>query len=937
MRVKAGAAYKLGMANPTTYPASLASAATLFHTKVTAASASATQTITAPVNNFATTSRTAIPVGLQVNIDNDEAATSPALTNVGFGTTDPFLYEVLEGSTVLASSNALRKTGATPATTRSAERQVVTATIDGPLAIGVHNLTHRIKDPLGNVIGTPPTAKVLVWDRPQLALVNGVAAPQATPNTFIVDRTTSITFAGSRFSVGNDTSDVTMTIDGVSAGANTATDPTKFSFSVSSLTAGSHTVVLTQTYSGSNLSGTLPTLSATYTVDNSSGNLDTVAPVGLVVGAPTNNATVVTSQPTISGNAEAGSTVAARYSLTGANSWTTLSTVTANASTGAFSFGAAEWGANNLVANSSYDLQVRATDSAGNSSAWTDAQVTISSAAAAVKVAISPSSGVAAAAVDGKRYSNTATAVFTLPLTAFDGTAISSGAVTGLATTDFTVTNGSITASALTTAGSLSITVTAAAAGPVTIALPAGAFTFGSTANEAATSFTYVKDSVAPTFTTAVLPNSNSTSAVGTSFKLVLTANEPIASADSTKVVAAFAGTGTTLPTIAFNSTTGFSADRKTVTFTASGAVPGAATGVTFTFTAAALTDLGGNTSAAVTAATPAKAWDNTAPDLTSIASTAAAVGKVAPLPYTITFTEPVTGFDLSKLDITNGIATVFSGTGATYTLTVVPGEGPSPVRVAIKTGTVVTDGVGLTATVSGSTVGKHLLTRIYDSTPPRVVSLASSTTAPTSTNDNPTNLTSIPVSLVFSEAVTGLTAASFQVDNGTISSFAGSASAYSFNVDVAAPTADVKKIRVLLAAGKVSDSVGNLNSSVAVLLRNYDGIVPTLDFAAPSLTGTAGTAESKASFTLNVNNSGTSDVKSAAFDATKIQVNGGTIESITPTSSGGLLTSVQVLVVFPRAIGNAVTVTALPGAITDIAGNRNATSSRTLVIDSNG
>jgi len=280
---------------------------------------------------------------------------------------------------------------------------------------------------------------------------------------------------------------------------------------------------------------------------------------------------------------------------------------------------------------------------------------------------------------------------------------------------------------------------------------------------------------------------------------------------------------------------------------------------------------------------------------------------------------------------------------GLIYTLTVMPGEGPTPVKATITTGTVVADLAGNTLTTSAL-----FLNRTYDSTAPRVLAMTSSTPAPTSTDPKPTNLPSIPCSITFSEPVTGMAAGVFQVENGSVSGFVQQTpSLYKFNVDVTPGAPLSKKVRVVLpaAAGvglvKVLDSVGNANSSVAVLVRNYDGVIPTLNYVTPALVSTSSVHDAKGTFVININSATTpttSDVPLASFDPSQLSVVGGTIDSITEThsSSPSKLLTITVSVTLPRGAGNVVTLSALPGVVTDAAGNQNASSSMQLIVPAN-
>ena len=57
----------------------------------------------------------------------------------------------------------------------------------------------------------------------------------------------------------------------------------------------------------------------------------------------------------------------------------------------------------------------------------------------------------------------------------------------------------------------------------------------------------------------------------------------------------------------------------------------------------------------------------------TTITSTESSPTNTSPIPITITFNESVTGFELSSIAVSNGMATNFSGSGTTYTADIVP------------------------------------------------------------------------------------------------------------------------------------------------------------------------------------------------------------------------------------------------------------------------
>ena len=85
-------------------------------------------------------------------------------------------------------------------------------------------------------------------------------------------------------------------------------------------------------------------------------------------------------------------------------------------------------------------------------------------------------------------------------------------------------------------------------------------------------------------------------------------------------------------------------------------------------------------------------------------------------------------------------------------------------------------------------------------------------TSAPTvvmsSTLGDPTNTTPIPVTVTFSESVTGFTASDILAVNGTVSNFAGSGAAYTFDLT---PSAN-GLVTANIAAGVAIDAAGNGN-----------------------------------------------------------------------------------------------------------------------------
>lgn len=107
-----------------------------------------------------------------------------------------------------------------------------------------------------------------------------------------------------------------------------------------------------------------------------------------------------------------------------------------------------------------------------------------------------------------------------------------------------------------------------------------------------------------------------------------------------------------------------------------------------------------------------------------------------------------------------------------------------------------------------------------FDAVQPTVV-ISSTTTTPTS-------VTPIPVTVKFSESVTGFTSSDLVVLNGTIEDFGGSGADYTFDL---VPVAD-GLVRVDIPAGVAEDLGGNPNKAATTFSRTFDGQGPTVSMS---------------------------------------------------------------------------------------------------------
>ncbi|GAA4363055.1 hypothetical protein GCM10023185_31480 [Hymenobacter saemangeumensis] len=239
---------------------------------------------------------------------------------------------------------------------------------------------------------------------------------------------------------------------------------------------------------------------------------------------------------------------------------------------------------------------------------------------------------------------------------------------------------------------------------------------------------------------------------------------------------------------------------------------------------------------------TPADAagnWSFTQPSaLTQGAHTARATatdaaGNISPSSNTNTFTvdtvppaAPVVALPANG-SLLNTVTPTYSGTAeAGSTVTVIVDGSPLGTTTASAGGawsfaqpTALTQGahtVRATATDAAGNVSPNSNTNTF------TVDTTAPTVAVSSTASNPTNSSPIPVTVTFSEAVSGFVAGDVTVSNGTVSGFSGSGSVYTFNVT---PTAG-GTVTVNIAAGVAQDAAGNGNTAAPTFTITYNAPV---------------------------------------------------------------------------------------------------------------
>ena len=265
--------------------------------------------------------------------------------------------------------------------------------------------------------------------------------------------------------------------------------------------------------------------------------------------------------------------------------------------------------------------------------------------------------------------------------------------------------------------------------------------------------------------------------------------------------------------TITFNeSVTGFTSGDVTVgngtlsNFSGSGTTytatitPTAEGTVTVNVDAGVAVDAASNPNTAATQLS--RIYDITRPTAT-ITTTTTSPTNTTGIIFTITFSEPVTGFSLIDNVPSNATIYAFSGSGTTYTLKMDPASnGTSSLGISAN-GCI--DAAGNTNTA----VGAYSI--VYDTVQPTV--------SITSTASNPTSATPFPVTITFSEAVTGFDISDITVTNATLSDF----SAVSGSVYTVSVTGSVSNtISISVDAAKATDTANNGNTASNTFNINY-------------------------------------------------------------------------------------------------------------------
>ena len=387
-----------------------------------------------------------------LTVDPIDTPTSDTTVSVVVSSNEPAVLQVLEGTTVLATSGSL-SSGLTLTTSA--------------LSDGSHSLTVVGTDDLGNV--TTTTAQVIVVDTTVPTVTLG------TPSATVVNEddtpTIVVTYADSGSgidAINLSDGDVTIVTTGdATALATVSGDGTSSrTITVGGISGNGTVTVQVQAGTATDLAGNAAgtsLVSQTITVDNT-------APTGAITSA---DVTTANRRPTLAGTVESGSTVDIY------NGTTLLGSAVVTGTTWTFTPAA------DLTAGT-YNISATITDPAGNSTTTPTITVTVDLSG--------PTATIAATGITATTATFTVT--FSAPVTGFSADDITVGGTAGGTKTVTVTANGTNTVFTVVIGG------LAAPSGTVTISVGADAATAGSTPTQGG--------SGNQTFTVTVTPPSSS-------------------------------------------------------------------------------------------------------------------------------------------------------------------------------------------------------------------------------------------------------------------------------------------------------------------------------------------------------------------------------------------------------------------------------------------
>jgi hypothetical protein len=243
---------------------------------------------------------------------------------------------------------------------------------------------------------------------------------------------------------------------------------------------------------------------------------------------------------------------------------------------------------------------------------------------------------------------------------------------------------------------------------------------------------------------------------------------------------------------------------------------------VTASIPADKVQDLAGNLNSASTGGDGMVTYDTTSPAVTvSQASGQADPTKTGPIHFTAVFNETIDPASFTAGDVALGgsagatsavISEVTPNDGTTFNIAVSGMTTDGMVTASIPAGKV----QDLAGNLNSASTGEdHTVT--YDTTAPAVII--------SSAVSNPTRTSPIPVTITFSENVTGFEVGDITVGNGSAGNFSGSGKIYSADIT---PTAD-GQVSIDIPAGVAVDAASLGNTAGERFAVVYDGSGPVV------------------------------------------------------------------------------------------------------------
>lgn len=238
-------------------------------------------------------------------------------------------------------------------------------------------------------------------------------------------------------------------------------------------------------------------------------------------------------------------------------------------------------------------------------------------------------------------------------------------------------------------------------------------------------------------------------------------------------------------------------------------------------------TDAAGNSS--VDSNTNTFTVDTTAPTIIGVSRLlpAGATTNASSVSFFVTFSESsLSGVDATDFSLTTtgsisgaSVSGVTYSNGASATVSVDTGSGDGTIRLDVADNDSIADRAGNLLGGSGAANGDYTSGQSF------TIDKTSPTVTLSSTAASPTNTSPIPVTVTFSESVSGFTSGDITAGNGSISNFAGSGTTYTFDLT---PSGD-GAVTANIAAGVASDAAGNGNTAASQLSRVYDSAAPSV------------------------------------------------------------------------------------------------------------